>query len=126
MPHRPELSVTRKADVDLSTKRRRVVKATASNGCNLTTGAGADVPLGVIYNAPRANIGTAVGIIVLGTAEVEAGAAFAVNTPLMADANGRVIAATATNYVVGVALQAAAALGDVIEMRLTAPGTKFS
>jgi hypothetical protein len=126
MPHRPLLTITRKADIDLSTHARKVVKATASNGCTLTTGAGADVPLGVIYNKPRATVGTAVGIIISGTAEVRAAAAFAANIPLMADANGRVLTATATNYVVGVSLQAAAALDDVVEMRMTAPGTKFS
>ena len=124
MPHSPELTITRKADVDLSGARRRVVKATASYGCNLPTGAGADLPLGVVYTKPRSNIGTAVGVIVLGTAEVEAAAPFAVNTPLMADANGRVLTATVGNYIVGVALQAAAALGDVIEMRVTAAGAK--
>lgn len=123
MPHKPLLTITRKADIDLSTHARKVVKATASNGCTLPA-SGADVPLGVIYNKPRTNVGTAVGIIIAGTAEVIAAAAFAVNIPLMADANGRVLTATATNYVVGVSLQAAAALGDVIEMRLMPPMIK--
>lgn len=124
MPHIPELTISRKADVDLSTKRRRVVRATASNGCNLPTGSGTEVAIGVIYNAPRAVVGTAVGIIVLGTAEVEAAAAFAVGVLLMADVNGRVLTATAGLYICGQALQAAGALGDIIEMRIISSGAK--
>lgn len=124
MPHRPLLTITRKADVDLSGKRRRVVRPTASNGCALPTGSGTEEALGVIYDAPRASVGTAVGIIIDGTAEVEAAAAFAVGVPLMADVNGRVLTATTGLFIVGYALQAAGALGDVIEMRLAQKGAK--
>lgn len=122
MPHSPELTISRKADQDLSGSARRVVKATPAGGCALPA-ASTDVMLGVIYDKPRPAVGSSVGIIILGTAEAEAAAAFVVNTLLTADVNGRVLAAIAGNRIIGKALTAAGALGDIVEMQVL-PGSQ--
>jgi Uncharacterized conserved protein (DUF2190) len=57
-------------------------------------------------------------IVVIGAQEIESGAAFAVGAALMTDATGRVITQTASNYIVGYALEAATAAGQAIEVLL--------
>lgn len=49
---------------------------------------------------------------------VEAGAAIALDAEVASDANGRAVTAVATNPVVGIARQAAAALGDLITVEI--------
>ncbi len=61
-------------------------------------------------------VGQNLPIDVLGTSVGTAAAAFAVDTPLMVDANGRLLTATGSNVVVARALDAAAALGDRVEV----------
>jgi hypothetical protein len=75
-----------------------------------------DVALGVAdYDASAA--GKPLNLIVMGTAKVEAGGAFAAGDLIQADAQGRAIvkAAGATN---GRALQAAGAAGQFVEVLL--------
>lgn len=50
--------------------------------------------------------------------KVEAGAAVALGADVMSNATGQAITATATNTIMGKALQAAGALGDIIEVQL--------
>lgn len=124
----PILSETRKADVDLSAANNvgRAVKVTASNGCALCTagaGTGGDFAFGLIALKPKVGIGASVAITLMGTAKGRAGAAFAVGARLKTDANGRLIAvgaeaASTLVNVVGVALGAAAALDDLVEVQL--------
>lgn len=120
MPHMPELTTTRAADADLSTHARKFARFTTNNGVALC-GAGVRAD-GVIYQKPRATIGTAVGVIILGTAEVVAGAAVATGAMVTSDATGRAITAATGNAVNGTAMNAAAAAGDVIEVRLHSAG----
>ena len=90
------------------TKRRFVTYA------NIQAVAG-DVALGVAdYDTAQGKQGN---LIVMGTAKVEAGAAFAIGDLIQADAQGRAIlkAAGATN---GRALQAAGAAGQIVEVLL--------
>ncbi|MBK8638036.1 MAG: DUF2190 family protein [Chromatiaceae bacterium] len=62
--------------------------------------------------------GDKVPVDVLGTAVVEAGAAIAVGATLKADASGRAITWVTAGGRLGVALEAAAAAGDLIECLL--------
>jgi predicted RecA/RadA family phage recombinase len=80
----------------------------ASSAAGLSTGISWDVsPL----------TGERVDICHAGIHVVEAGAAFAAGAALTADANGRAVAAaTAGNRVVGVALEAAVASGDLVNV----------
>jgi len=59
-----------------------------------------------------------VGVTVQGTAVVEAGAAIAAGATLKVDASGRAITWVTSGARVGIALQAASAVGDKIEVLL--------
>jgi len=64
-----------------------------------------------------------IGVQIMGIAKVTAGAAVALGAEVMSDTVGRAITlATATNRQTGVALQAAAAAGDIIDVLLTPAG----
>lgn len=79
--------------------------------------AGADAnTLGVTRTAGVS--GDKVTADVLGTAIVEAGAAVAANATVKSDASGRAITWVASGAKVGIALQAAGAAGDLIEVLL--------
>lgn len=80
----------------------------------LQAGAGANT-LGVTRTA--AAIGNKIPVDVLGTAIVEAGAAVAVGDTIAADASGRAIKWT-TGAKIALALSAATAAGDMIEVLL--------
>lgn len=110
------LSITRKADADLSAKQYFLVKPTASGGCDLNTTLNG-LCLGVLRNKPTS--GKEAEIQVAGVAKVKAGAAISVGAYLKSDAAGKAIAssAEAAGTLVdcfGVALEAAAADGDII------------
>lgn len=79
--------------------------------------AGADAnTLGVARSA--AVSGEALAVDVLGTAIVEAGAAVAANATVKSDSSGRAITWVTSGAKVGLALSAAAAAGDLIEVLL--------
>lgn len=120
------IGLTRKADSDLSAKQYFAVKLTATNGCDLagaSDAAGGEAILGVLQNKPT--LGKAAEVMLPSSVtRVVAGAAFAVGDPLKVDANGRFIKATGEAagtlvHVVATALEAAAALGDIVEAQLT-------
>lgn len=112
------LSITRKADADLSTKQYFLMKATAAGGCDLNATLNGPV-LGVLTNDPAS--GKAAAVQVAGVARVVAGAAFAVGDPIKSDAAGKAIKQTGEAvgvqvHVIGMALEAAAADGDQVEI----------
>lgn len=79
--------------------------------------AGADAnTLGVTRTAGVS--GAKVPVDVIGTAIVEAGAAIAAGATLKADADGKAITWAASGAKVAIALQAAGAAGDLIEVLL--------
>jgi len=74
---------------------------------------------GVVGVARRdADAGQSVRVQFLGTAKVEAGAAITKGAVVVPDASGRVITANTGGTIVGRALEAAGAAGDVIEVQL--------
>lgn len=84
-------------------------------------------PAGVLAGAGENTLGVArtaavandkITADVLGTAIVEAGAAVAVNASLKSDATGRAITWATSGAKVGIALQAAGAAGEFIEVLL--------
>lgn len=80
--------------------------------------AGADAnTLGVARFAAAA-AGDKVPVDVLGTAVVEAGAAIAAGASLKSDASGRAITWATSGAKIGIALQAAGAAGEFIEVLL--------
>lgn len=64
-------------------------------------------------------LGQAFGGITLGSAVVEAGGAVAAGAEVASDAQGRAVAQAGTARAVGIALQAASAAGELIEVLLT-------
>ena len=113
------LTITRSAGSDLSAKQFFAVKATADGGCDLA-GANERV-LGVLTNDPKT--AGAAAVQVAGVARVVAGGAFAAGDYLKADAAGKAVkqtgeAAGTLVEVFAVALEAAAADGDQVEILL--------
>lgn len=112
---------TLKASADLSAKQYHFVSISGTGTVN-STGAGLGA-VGVVQNKPAS--GEAAEIDCDGVTKVVAGAAITPGTEarVMSDANGAAITATATNKVLGVALEAATAAGQVIAVKLLAPAT---
>lgn len=119
MSRTTDIAITRKADADLSANQYRFVTPTAANGCAL---AGANArALGVLQNKPT--LGLAAEILTEGQTRVVAGGVFAIGDYVKTDANGRAVqvageAAGVIVELVGIALEAAAALGDIVEIQL--------
>lgn len=114
--------------VDLSFRWQNATRAvqytvakpgTATMTCDQGTAA-SDYPLGIIQNVPQQNEHAAVRIS--GVSYAVAGAAITINDVVVATTAGKVISAGTRNttlgatrdYVIGIALQAAAADGDLI------------
>jgi hypothetical protein len=114
------LSIAESADADLSTHKYKLVKLTAT-GVALASVLNERV-LGVLTNKPNA-AGKSAQIQVAGVAKLMAGAAVARGDFVKVDATGRAIPQTAEAagvqvYVIGQALEAAAAAGDLIAVKL--------
>jgi Uncharacterized conserved protein (DUF2190) len=96
---------------------------TTDTTCDLTPTANTAIVLGVIMeNIDAAKVATGkatANVRVLGIAPVTASAAITVGALVRSDADGRASAAATGNQAVGVALQAAAAAGDIINVLLT-------
>lgn len=105
----------------------RFVKLTANQDEVDRVAASNVVPTGVtLEDSDQVKVATGkviVGVQMLGIAKVTAGAAVALNAEVMSDTSGRAItAATTGNRVCGVALQAAGAAGDIIDVLLVPAG----
>lgn len=102
------------AGADLSAKRFYFVKRDA-NTYILCTGA-TDVPAGVLQNKPE--LGEDCEVIALGPTKVVADAALSIGYLIGTSADGqadrKIPGTDTTEYVVGMALEAATAAGDVI------------
>ncbi len=110
------VSISLKAAADLSLKQHLFVELTAAqtvNVCNATT----DLAIGVLNNKPDA-AGKAAEVDILGTTKVVAGAAIAAGARVSPTAAGKAQTTVATQFPRGVALEAAGADGDIIEILL--------
>jgi hypothetical protein len=103
----------------------RVVELGASEAVTQAN-AGTDVVIGICQEeitAGDVTLGRVANIQMLGVSRAIAGAAITAGATVMTDSVGRVIAATATNRPVGIALQAASAAGDHVDVFLTPTGS---
>jgi len=98
---------------DLSALQYHVVKISAEQTCAAAT-ADTDVPLGILQNKPTS--GEAARVRTAGKSKAVAGAAITVGDRLEVNASSRVITWATSGFVVGKALQAAAANGETIEI----------
>ncbi|MFC8008945.1 DUF2190 family protein [Streptomyces cinereoruber] len=104
------------ADAELTP--RRFVKLT-STGIDVAT-AGTDKIYGVMNKANTVPAGETAPVITEGTAIVEASAAISKGAYVTATTGGKAVATTTAGHVVrGMALEAADADGDMIEIQLT-------
>lgn len=110
----------------------RFVKVSAANTVTQCS-AGTDLPIGVSgeatydkdssYHADTTSL--TVQIMEAGrTCKITAGAAFSAGALLMADASGRGITATTTNYAGALALAAASAAGELVDVVVLGPTYK--
>lgn len=117
-------SISLKAAADLSTKQGYFVEVSAANTvnvCNAITG----VAVGVLRNKPDA-ADKAAEVAILGTTKVIAGAAISVGAKVAPTAAGKAQTAVSTQYSRGIALTAAAADGDEIEILLLPIGAPLA
>lgn len=111
---KPRLIEGLKAGADLTALEGKVVKITA-NGVEVA--ATADVAVGILHCGNVAN--KVVEVAGLGGDALGlSGEAIVVGTELMADANGKLIAATATNRVIAIAKEAVSATDVRVEVTL--------
>lgn len=122
----PVLEVSMVAGADLSadtqassSNRYRAVKLNGTTaGSIVAIASTADVMLGVLKNLPAS--AEFAEVQVLGTCKVRAGAAFSANARLKLDSSGRFVTGgggSDRNW--AIALEAATAIGDVVEALLT-------
>jgi hypothetical protein len=106
------------AAADLSAKQYYIVDVDTAGKAALC-GAG-EVPFGSLQNKPEA--GYVAEVQVYGVAKVVAGAIVAVGASVTSDANGKAVTATTGDNVLGTALVASAADGDIIPVFITHAG----
>jgi len=123
MPHNPLLTKSFVAEGALT--KRRLVKLGSSNAQVKPAVDGAAFILGVIDPAADVADKGQVDIITAGMSDIEAGAAVALGDAISADASGRAVkstpAAGVNANIIGFALEAATAAGDIISIQI-APG----
>lgn len=95
----------------------RFVKLDATAGFVIQAAAGTDIAVGVSLIGVVAN--ESVPLQSVGKAKLTAGAAIALNAQVTSDATGRAVTVATGNTSFGLAMQAAGAAGDVIEVFLT-------
>ncbi len=105
--------------VSAAVTSRRFVEL--SSGSVQMVGTAGNSAIGVSAQASPASdtVGIPVAVFNGGIMEVEAGAAVAVDADVTADATGRAITSASGNTINGVALTAASAAGEIIEVLLT-------
>lgn len=107
--------ITREAGADLSAKQYHFVNMSSDGQVDAVASAGAQ-GIGVLQDKPTA-AGQAACIAVYGVSKVVAGADVTAGNRVQADGNGKAIAATTGDFVMGVALTAGNS-GDLIEVLL--------
>lgn len=110
----PQFVYTLLAGADLSGARNKFLKMTADQTVGLAT-ANTDAIVGVQDDIPFAAAGAQVAVRFGGTADIMAGAAVAAGSKVTTDGSGRAVVATTGQDYHGIALEAATALGDLIE-----------
>lgn len=99
------------AGADLSAKQFFAVKITGADLAVNLASTGGEAILGILQNKPTS--GQSADVRFSGVTKAIAGAAYSRGAKLMTDTSGRLITATSTNNVVGLALEAAAGANEI-------------
>ena len=105
------------AGADLSADKYKAAKVSADNTVSRAT-ANTDPVIGVIWDIPYAASGAQGGVMLTGTPDVMAGAAFSAGAKLTPNASGLWIAATTGQAYFAIAIQAATNSGDLVQAKL--------
>lgn len=108
-------SLSLEAGADLSAAQFRVMALSSGQVVQQTSSSAQSV--GVLQNNPSAQ-GQAAEVAYAGLVKIVAGAAVAQDALVMSDTQGRAVTATSTNRVIGQALSAAGAAGELLEVLL--------
>tara|TARA_Y100000310_G_scaffold171492_2_gene171688 strand:+ start:2745 stop:3134 length:390 start_codon:yes stop_codon:yes gene_type:complete len=107
---------------DLRTMQYTIQRQAGAGTCDIASHAAATLvlgPMGVLTNKP--NSGQAATIAYAGETKVVAGGSVTVNVAVSTNSSGRATAAVSGDIIIGRALEAAGADGEVIRMLLQAP-----
>lgn len=111
--------------VDARTSQYHIMRQNAAGITNVASNPGGDQneTIGVLQNKPNSGQAAAIGF--LGETKVVAGGTCTAGALLATNGNGRAIDATSGDFTVGMALEAAAANGEVIRMLLRIPAIQL-
>lgn len=112
----PGFSLSVEASADLSAFQHHFVEVDSNGQLTVSNSAGESV-FGVLQNNPNAE-GRAGNVMKDGVSKVVAGAAIAVGALVQTNASGRAITAASADFVVGRALDAVGADGELISIAL--------
>lgn len=115
--------ISQLAGADLSGSQFLFVKESAAKTVNVCS-AITDEALGVLQNKPTQ--GQAASVAIDGTAKVKAGGVIAFGAKVAPMASGKAQVAASTQFPRGIALEAAAADGDLIEIALIPSGAPLA
>lgn len=115
-----QVAIGLEAAGDISVNQFQVVRVVSNNAVNVASQNSVMRALGVLQDTPSA-AGRACRVAIDGESMVMAGAAIAAGVPISHNASGRAITATSGLCIIGYALEAAAADGDLIRMLLRGP-----
>jgi hypothetical protein len=114
-----KLTISAKAAADLSGKIYHFVRLSAANTVNQASYAADNTLVGVLLNDPKT--GEAATVQIAGIGHITAGAAITAGDPITTNGSGRAVAASSGQWVMGKALESAAADGDVIAAIFNVP-----
>lgn len=110
------------SDLSASTNQYKFVELTAAGTVDICD-AVTDVPLGVLQNNPAS--GQAAEVVAIGITKLQADAAItagaAIGTSADGQADPKVAGTDSTHYIVGTALSAASAAGEIVTAIITCP-----
>lgn len=112
----PGFSMSLEASADLSAFQHHFVEVDSNGQLTISNSAGESV-FGVLQNDPGAQ-GVAGSVMKTGVSKVVAGAAIAAGALVQTNASGRAITAASGDFVVGRAIDAVGANGEVVSVAL--------
>ncbi len=117
-------ALSMRAAADLRLKRYHVMRQSAAGTTNQASnpGAGPDAVIGILQNNP--NSGQAATIGYFGETKAVAGGSVTLGVDVTANTSGRVTAAVSGDYMIGMALEAAANDGENIRILLRCPAVR--
>lgn len=112
---------TFKAAADLSSHQYKVVYQSAAGQVNLASTAGGPF-VGILDNSPQAVTGATCRVVIGGVTQGMAGAAISAGAKVTNNTSGLLVAASDDDYVLGEAVEAATASGDIITVLVNQTG----